>query len=90
VSTNVDQTPGPTGGHWQTITNERFPPDARTIPDQRHPIPVIVRVVWKRDGEEWIDGDAIRWARTHVFVTFGDRRLSTIGVWVAPGDVRRR
>jgi hypothetical protein len=81
MSSNVDQTPGPPGGHWQAITNERFPRDARTIPDQRHPIPVIVRVLWERDGEEWIDGEATRWTDHVVFVTFGDRRLSTTGVW---------
>jgi hypothetical protein len=90
VSSNVDQTPGPPGGLWQTITNERFPRDARSIPNQRNPISVRVRVVWERDGEEWIDGDATRWTDRVVFVTFGDRRLSTIGVWVVPGEVRRR
>jgi hypothetical protein len=77
---SIDQTPGPPGGRWQNITNEAFPADARTIPDQRNPIPVLVRVVWERDGEEWLAGEATRWTCTHVFVAFGDARLATIGV----------
>jgi hypothetical protein len=51
---------------------------------------VTVRVVWERDGEEWIEGEATRWTDRVVFVTFWDRRLSTIEVWVVPDDVRRR
>jgi hypothetical protein len=90
MSSNIDQTPGPPGSRWQRILNESFPRDARDIPAQRDPIPVRVRVVWKRDGEEWVDGEATRWTERVVFVEFRDRRLSTIGVWVRPNDVRRR
>jgi len=36
--------------------------------------------VGRRDGPP-VDG---------VFVTFGDERLQTIGVWLRPEDVRRR
>jgi hypothetical protein len=74
----------------RTFSTRRFRATPGDIPDQRDPILVKVRVVWQRDGEEWIDSDATRWTDRVVFVTFGDRRLSTIGVWVAPGDVRRR
>jgi hypothetical protein len=45
----------------QRVLNERFPRDARDIPNQRNPIPVRVRVVWEHDGEEWINGAATRW-----------------------------
>jgi hypothetical protein len=74
----------------QAILNERFPRDARTIKDQPVGIDVWARIVWERDGEMWMMGSATRWTRTHVFVEFGDRRLATRGVWVKPGDVRRR
>jgi hypothetical protein len=78
---SVDQTPGPPGGRRQNILNESFPPNARDILDQRNPIPVSVRVVWERDGEEWIDGTATRWTDRVVFVEFGirDRRRSECG-----------
>jgi hypothetical protein len=74
----------------QRVLNERFPRDARDIPDQRHPIPVRARVVWERDGEEWVDGDATRWTDRVVFVELDDPRHATFGVWVVLGDVRRR
>jgi hypothetical protein len=90
MSSNVDQTPGPPDGRWQRILNVTFPRNARDIPTHRDPIPVRVRVVWKRDGEEWIDGEATRWTDRIVFVEFWDRRLATIGTWVKPRDVRRR
>lgn len=79
----------------QAVLNERWPPDPgnrRRMP--RHDldgIPVRVRVVWERDGEEWIDGVARRWDAEHVYVEcLDERRLSGNGVWVAPSDVQRR
>jgi hypothetical protein len=76
--------------HWPQI-DRRGQLHARDVPDQRNPIPVRVRVVWDRDGEEWIDqGMARRWTRTSVYVTFDDERLQLSGVWIAPADVERR
>lgn len=53
-------------------------------------IDVTVRLVWEKDGEEHIDGHAIRWTSSVVYVEFDDRRIRTTGVWVAAGDVVRR
>jgi hypothetical protein len=87
----IDRRWGPES-EWQRARNERFPPPAiaRRLRDQSKPIPVTARVVWERDGEEWIDGTAIRWDQRHVLVRLDDRRCSTIGFWLAPEDVRRR
>lgn len=84
----TDRTPGPPP--VQKILNQEFPANARQLKDQPNPIKVTVRIVWEHDGEEWIEGTAIRWDRTHVLVSFGDRRNPTIGAWVRPADVRRR
>ena len=51
---------------------------------------MTVRIVWQRDGEEWINGVARRWDSEHVWVEFGDMRNVTSGAWVRPVDVRRR
>lgn len=75
---------------WQKILNQDWPANARVIRDQAQPIPVRARIVWERDGEEWIEGRAVRWTRSHVFVAFGDERWQVLGVWLRPGDVRRR
>jgi len=82
--------------HWPQ-TDRRGQLHARDVPDQKHPIAVRVRVVWERDGEEWIEeGMARRWThargrtRASVYVTFDDERLRGSGVWVAPSDVKRR
>ena len=32
----------------------------------------MVRVVFERDGETWIEGSAMRWDRTRVCVTVND------------------
>ena len=80
---------------WQTVINQHWPlhdrqgAHARGIPD-RTPIPVRVRLEWERDGEQWLDGQATRWTRDSVYVQLDDPRLRVNGVWVRPGDVRRR
>jgi hypothetical protein len=42
----------------------------------------MVRVVFERDGETWIEGSAMRWDRTRVCVTVNDVLLSSGYVWV--------
>ena len=74
----------------QRALNERFPPHARRIRDRPDPIRGEARIVWERDGEEWVPGTAIRWDRDHVLVRLGDRRCSTIGLWLPPQDFRKR
>jgi hypothetical protein len=89
--------PPPDRSKWQRALNEHWPfvdskgqRHARGVPDQKNPIPVRVRVVWQRDGEQWIEeAMARRWTKTAVFVTFDDERLQISGVWVAPADVQR-
>lgn len=78
---------------WQRILNDAIPIGAESY--KRHqPIPVLVRVVWEDDGEEWLDGEATRWDADHVYVELWrgrvpDPRQMTTGVWVRPADVRR-
>jgi hypothetical protein len=77
------------GEHWQRVLNARFPPHARRLEDRPEPVRGEARVLWERDGEEWVPGTAIRWDRDHVLVRVGDRRVSAIGVWLAPQDFRK-
>jgi len=79
----------------QTVMNMSWPLGnadqgwhARGIPD-RPGIPVEVRIVWSRDGEEWHSGRATRWTERHVYVPICDDRLVGPGVWVLATDVRR-
>lgn len=81
----------------QKILNESWPLKdsagfhARGIKDQPHTILVHVRIEWERDGEEILEGRALRWNRSHVFVTeIQDPRQEGYGIWVRAKDVRRR
>lgn len=80
----------------QHVLNESWPltdrdgkTHARGIPDQDR-IDVEVRIVWERDGEQWVAGRATRWTASHVFVRVRDPRLLVPHVWVRAGDVRWR
>jgi hypothetical protein len=86
-----DRTPGPTGVGTQLITNScwpRYPTNFR----EREPIPVWVRIVWARDGEEWCAGEADRWNPWFVRVRFDytEPRAVQRLTWVQPRDVHRR
>jgi hypothetical protein len=74
---------------YQHPLNEDWPPNPAGIPDQA-PIDVRAHIVWEVDGAEWVNGEACRWTRHHVFVKLDDPRLRAIGVWLRPHDVRRR
>lgn len=75
---------------WQKILNADFPPGPVPSAYAREPVPVVARVVWERDGEEYLDCLAIRWTRTHVLVDLTRTRgCSTIGPWLVARDVRR-
>ena len=74
----------------QEVQNVEWPPGkiARLIP--RHsPIPVRARVEFAKDGEVWLEGQAIRWVRPVVFVRLNDARIRGFGLWLSAGDVRR-
>jgi hypothetical protein len=75
--------------HWQRALNERWPARPRDLPQQPDPIEVRARVVWERDGEEWVQGKAVRWDQHHVLVQIHDPRCQTLGFWLPPADVRR-
>ena len=77
---------------WQSVMNEHWPPRPGQFKDHWPGIAVVVRVVWERDGEEYLAGHAIRWdSDDHVFIHIRDTtgRLSAQGVWVKPSDVYR-
>ncbi|MCD1285254.1 MULTISPECIES: hypothetical protein [unclassified Brevibacterium] len=71
--------------YWQKIGNEdRARPSYRDRP----PVPVRARIVWERDGEEWVEGSAERLGFDGaIFVAIRDRRCSTLGAWLRPEDV---
>lgn len=56
----------------------------------RTPIPVRARVVWERDGVEYLDSVAIDWVDRAVLVHVRDDRHLTQGVLLDIDDVRRR
>lgn len=76
------------------MLNEHWPPAgvARSLrdvdPDRQ--IEINARVVFAGDGEQLLEGTAVRWTRQHVCVRIGDPRLQTAYVWLAPADVTRR
>lgn len=78
---------------WQAVTNKHWPsPElARTLRDvpADRQIKVVARVVFEDDGEQLLDGTAVRWTRNHVCVWLNDPRLQVAYVWLAPTDVRR-
>lgn len=77
---------------YQDVLNQSWPPAdvARELKTRDDGIGVRVRVVFDRDGEQWLDGVARRWWQTHVCVECGDARLRVRYVWVGAEDVRRR
>ncbi len=78
--------------HWdrphQLILN------AHSIPAKRAQrtgwVPVRARLVWERDGEEWVDTFAFAWTARLVLVELSDPRHEIRGVWLVPQDVERR
>lgn len=70
--------PGP--GPWPNAVLHRL----------RVPIPVAVRLVWERDGVEYLDTIATAWGGLHVLVTITDRRRRFGFVWLHCDDVGRR
>lgn len=71
--------------YWQKIGNDA---GARGSFRDRPAAPVRARVVWERDGAEWVEGTATRLGFDGaIFVELSDRRCATIGVWLAPDDV---
>jgi len=89
--------PPPDWGLFQKVLNERWPLRDRRgdrhalgIPDQPVGLVVDARVIWERDGEEIVNGQARRWINAYVYVAFSDPRLHGTGVWLRASDVHRR
>jgi hypothetical protein len=57
----------------------------------RVPVPIRVRLVWEKDGVEYIDTVAHDWGGLHVLVDLLDRqhRWPSTGVWLHCDDVGR-
>lgn len=75
---------------WQDVLNAHWPAQPAEFSSSEAAIPVRVRIVWARDGEEYTEGLATRWDADHVYVEVKDKRLRGNGVWVKPSDVYRR
>ncbi|HLT62002.1 MAG TPA: hypothetical protein VK020_12455 [Microlunatus sp.] len=75
-------------GEQQPVRNEEWPPGdvAKVLRDHTR-IEVEARVVWAKDGEEWVRGHVTRWVRPVVLVELHDPRRRR--VWLSAADVRR-
>jgi hypothetical protein len=54
------------------------------------PVPVVARVVWEDDGEEYMETEAVGWSGQLVAVRVSDRRYRLTSVWLNAADVARR
>lgn len=76
---------------WQRVLNEHPIPARRLQRTDRAEAQVGARLVWERDGAEWLETVAMAWTSDLVLVRVEDpRRGKVIGVWLSPADVRRR
>lgn len=64
-------------------------PDRSSVVDAAEPIPITARIVWGEDGEQPVDGVAVKWTRDLVLVEVRDPRCATIGPWLHVTDVKR-
>ncbi|OIQ94671.1 hypothetical protein GALL_233290 [mine drainage metagenome] len=67
---------------WERIVNAHDVPERRRQHELTTPIPVRVRLVWQRDGAEFVDTLALGWAGQLVRVQLRDvrSRAAYIGV----------
>ena len=69
-------------------------PELDRRPRARHtfktPVPVVVRIVWERDGEEHIETEALGWSNTDAYVRLPDSRWRFTSIWLRAEDVKRR
>lgn len=75
-----------TGGipAYQRVLNDL---GARRRPE-RNKLSVRARIVWETDGEEWVDGEALRLdPGVAIFVELSDKRCRFTGAWLSPDDV---
>jgi hypothetical protein len=53
-------------------------------------VPVVARIVWEEDGEEYLETVAAGWSGRLVYVRMPDRRYRLKSVWLDAADVTRR
>jgi hypothetical protein len=77
---------------FQRVLNAHWPSVAVAtgLPDQPVTYQVWARVVWERDGEQWMYAEAVKWNTQYVKVAINDRRMQVVWTWLRPADVRRR
>lgn len=75
---------------WQPLTNAREVPERRLQRELTTPIPVRVRLIWAKDGVEFIDTLAVGWAGQLVHVQLRDVRSRAASAWVHAEHVVRR
>ncbi|NED96431.1 hypothetical protein G1H11_14065 [Phytoactinopolyspora alkaliphila] len=75
----------------QAILNTHWPANPRSYRTHHPGVPVRARVIWERDGVEYVEGVARRWDAKHVYVEIlrSGGRLNTNGCWLKPCDVYR-
>jgi hypothetical protein len=85
--------PGP-GRQPHRILNDRPAPDDTGGRQTEHtfhqPAPIVARIVWADDGEEFIETLAAGWSGQNVYVRLPDRRYRLTSVWLDAADVKRR
>jgi hypothetical protein len=50
-------------------------------------VPVVARVMWEDDGEEYLETEAAGWSGHLVYARVPDRRYRLTSVWLAATDV---
>ena len=54
------------------------------------PVPIVARVVWAEDGEEYIETVAAGWTGRNVYMRMPDRRYRLTACRLDAADIRRR
>jgi hypothetical protein len=78
--------------HWEAGRQAILNSTGARIPEHTldPPVPVVARIVWEDDGEEYIDTVAAGWSGQNVYVRLPDRRYRLTSVWLDAADVKRR
>jgi hypothetical protein len=53
-------------------------------------VPVVARIEWEHDGEEYVETEALGWTDRRVYVRLPDSRWRFTSIWLRVEDVRRR
>jgi hypothetical protein len=54
------------------------------------PVPIVARIVWEDDREEYLNTVALGWTGRNVYVRMTDTRYRLRAVWLDAADVTRR